>query len=296
MLLQKWLQEFLDYMRVERGLAQNTLLAYRSDLTHFSDFVKKRRFAVPGGLRDALLAYLLELQRTGLAAATVARRLAALKAFFGFLARVNYLQEDPAGELSSPKLIQRLPRVLTQQDVERLLIAPRCNTPIGLRDRAMLELAYATGVRVSELVGLDMESVNFEAGYVRVFGKGARERIVPLGRIALHCLAEYLERGRPVLVGGYGGKSLFVNRRGERLTRQAFWKMLKGYAKAAGVNKKLSPHTLRHSFATHLLENGADLRVVQELLGHADIGTTQVYTRITRKRLREVYDFSHPRA
>lgn len=295
-MLQQWLQEFLDYLRVERGLAHNTLLAYRSDLAHFNDFVKERRFAVPGSLRDALLAYLLELQRMGLAAATVARRVAALKAFFVFLARVNHLEEDPTAELSSPKLIQRLPRVLTQQDMERLLIAPRCNTPRGLRDRAMLELAYATGLRVSELVGLDMESVNFEAGYVRVFGKGARERIVPVGRIALHCLTEYLERGRPVLAGGYGGKSLFVNRRGERLTRQAFWKMLKGYAKTAGVNKKLSPHTLRHSFATHMLENGADLRVVQELLGHADIGTTQIYTRITHKRLREVYDFSHPRA
>lgn len=295
-MLQGWLQEFLDYLRVERGLAHNTVLAYRSDLAHFNEFVKKRRFAVPDSLRDALLAYLLDLQRKGLTAATVARRLAALKAFFSFLARVNYLDEDPTAELSSPKLIQRLPRVLTQQDVEKLLVAPRCNTPIGLRDRAMLEMAYATGLRVSELVGLDIESVNSEAGYVRVFGKGARERVVPLGRIALRCLADYLERGRPVLTGGWGGKALFVNRRGERLTRQAFWKILKGYAKTAGVNKKLSPHTLRHSFATHLLENGADLRVVQELLGHADIGTTQIYTHITRKRLREVYDVSHPRA
>ncbi|MEW6447689.1 MAG: site-specific tyrosine recombinase XerD [Bacillota bacterium] len=294
--MQNWLQEFTDYLRVERGLAHNTVLAYRSDLTHFINFVKKRRFVIPGSLRDALLSYLLDLQRTELTAATVARRLAALKAFFGFLTRVNYLGQDPTAELSSPKLIQRLPRVLNQQDVEKLLITPRCNTPIGLRDRAMLEVAYATGLRVSELVGLEVESVNFEAGYVRVFGKGARERVVPLGRIALRCLADYLERGRPVLCGGYGGKALFVNRRGERLTRQAFWKILKAYAKTAGLNMKLSPHTLRHSFATHLLENGADLRVVQELLGHADISTTQIYTHITRQRLREVYDISHPRA
>ncbi|MDI6632492.1 MAG: site-specific tyrosine recombinase XerD [Thermoanaerobacteraceae bacterium] len=295
-MLAGWVQEFLDHLRVERGLAQNTILAYRSDLAHFIAFLQRRRFTVPEGLRDAVLAYLLELQQAGLTAATVARRLAALKAFCGYLVRVDSLKEDPTVELSSPKLIQRLPRVLTPEEVGRILIVPRCNTPTGLRDRAMLELAYATGVRVSELVGLNVENINFEAAYVRVFGKGARERVVPVGRIARRCLREYLDRGRQVLAGGYGGSALFINSRGERLTRQAFWKLLKKYARMAGVNKQLSPHTLRHSFATHLLENGADLRTVQELLGHADIGTTQIYTHLTRKRLREVYDLSHPRA
>ena len=296
MVLTGWLREFLDYLRVERGLAQNTISAYRSDLTHFATFLQKRHFLVPDGLRDAVLAYLLELQRAGLTAATVARRLAALKAFCGYLVRVEFLREDPTMELSSPKLIQRLPGVLTPEEVERILVVPRCNTPAGLRDRAMLELAYATGLRVSELVGLNVENINFESGYVRVFGKGARERVVPVGRIARRCLHEYLDQGRSVLAGGYTGDALFINRRGERLTRQAFWKLLKKYAKAAGIHKQLSPHTLRHSFATHLLENGADLRTVQELLGHADIGTTQIYTHLTQKRLREVYDFSHPRA
>ncbi|MEW6172850.1 MAG: site-specific tyrosine recombinase XerD [Bacillota bacterium] len=295
-MLEGWLQEFLDFLQVERGLAQNTVWAYRSDITHFLGFVKERNFKIPGGLRDAIQAYLLELQRAGLTAATVARRLAALKAFFGFLNRVERLNEDPTAELNSPKLIQRLPRVLTTEEVEKILVVPRVNTPTGLRDRAMLELAYATGVRVSELVGLNVENVNFESGYVRVFGKGARERVVPVGRIARRCLLEYLERGRQALCDGRARDALFVNRRGERLTRQAFWKLLKGYAKVSGVFKKLSPHTLRHSFATHLLENGADLRVVQELLGHADISTTQIYTHLTGKHLREVYDHSHPRA
>jgi integrase/recombinase XerD len=294
--LEGWLREFLDHLNVERGLAQNTISAYRSDVSHFISFAKKRRYEVPAGLRDAVLSYLLELQRAGFTASTVARRLAALKAFFGFLNRVDILSEEPTAELNSPKLIQRLPRVLTPEEVEKILVVPRGATPAGLRDRAMLELAYATGVRVSELVGLNLESVNFEAGFVRVFGKGARERLVPLGRIAQRCLVDYLARGRPLLSGGNKGLALFVNRRGERLTRQAFWKLLKRYARMGGVSKKLSPHTLRHSFATHLLENGADLRVVQELLGHADISTTQVYTHLTGKRLREVYDLSHPRA
>jgi integrase/recombinase XerD len=294
--LQTWLNEFLDYARVERGLARNTILAYRSDIAHFLAFLQKRSFAVPAGLRDGMIAYLLELQRMGLSAATVARRTAALKSFFGFLTRLDYLPDDPAAELSSPKLIQRLPRVLTPQEVERILTAPRPNTPAGLRDRAMLELAYASGLRVSELVGLDVDSVNLEAGYVRVFGKGARERVVPVGRAARQSLRDYLRRGRPILCGRCRGKALFLNRRGERMTRQGFWKLLKRYAQAAGINKNLSPHTLRHSFATHMLENGADLRVVQELLGHADISTTQIYTHLTGRRLREVYELAHPRA
>lgn len=295
-MLQAWLNEFLDYVRVERGLSQNTILAYRSDIAHFLAFLQKRSFTVPVGLRDGMIAYLLELQRMGLSAATVARRTAALKSFFGFLTRLDYLSDDPAAELSSPKLIQRLPRVLTPQEVERILAAPRLNTPAGLRDRAMLELAYASGLRVSELVGLDIDNLNLEAGYVRVFGKGARERVVPVGRAARQSLRDYLRRGRPILCGRCRGKALFLNRQGERMTRQGFWKLLKRYAQAAGINKNLSPHTLRHSFATHMLENGADLRVVQELLGHADISTTQIYTHLTGRRLREVYELAHPRA
>ncbi|MGQ9512000.1 site-specific tyrosine recombinase XerD [Thermodesulfitimonas sp.] len=295
-MLKAWLSEFLDYIRVERGLSRNTILAYRSDIAHFLTFLQKRSFPVPAGLRDGMIAYLLELQRMGLSAATVARRTAALKSFFSFLTRLDYLPDDPAAELSSPKLIQRLPRVLTPQEVERILAAPRLNTPTGLRDRAMLELAYASGLRVSELVGLDVDSINLEAGYVRVFGKGARERVVPVGRAARESLRDYLRRGRPLLCGSCKGRALFLNRRGERMTRQGFWKLLKYYARAAGISKGLSPHTLRHSFATHMLENGADLRVVQELLGHADISTTQIYTHLTGRRLREIYELAHPRA
>lgn len=295
-MLEKWLEEFLDYLQAERGLARNTLLAYRADLTDFAGFLRRRSFPFPHRFRDALLAYFLELNRLGLSAATVARRAAALRSFCSFLVRTGYLPVDPTTELSSPKLVQRLPRVLTPQEVEKILTAPRLNTPHGLRDRAMLELAYATGLRVSELVGLDLDSINLETGYVRVFGKGARERILPVGRLACQAVAEYLRRGRPFLCRGYGGRALFVNRQCQRMTRQGFWKLLKKYARAAGIEKSLSPHTLRHSFATHMLENGADLRVVQELLGHADISTTQIYTHLTSKRLREIYELAHPRA
>jgi len=294
--LEIWLNDFLDYIRVERGLAQNTILAYRSDIAHFLAFVRKRSFPVPAGLRDGLMSYLLQMQRLSFSAATVARRMAALRTFFSFLVRFDYLSSDPTVELGSPRLIQRLPRALTPEEVAKILEAVRVDTPKGLRDRAMLELAYACGLRVSELVGLDVGSVNLEAGLVRVFGKGARERVVPVGRAACQALREYLRRGRPVLCGGRQVRALFVNRRGERLTRQGFWKLLKYYARAAGITKNLSPHTLRHSFATHMLENGADLRVVQELLGHADINTTQVYTHLTGKRLREIFALAHPRA
>uniref|UniRef100_A0A7C1F3Q2 Tyrosine recombinase XerD n=1 Tax=Ammonifex degensii TaxID=42838 RepID=A0A7C1F3Q2_9THEO len=295
-MLEIWLNDFLDYIRVERGLAQNTILAYRSDIAHFLAFVRKRSFPVPAGLRDGLMSYLLQMQRLSFSAATVARRMAALRTFFSFLVRFDYLSSDPTVELGSPRLIQRLPRALTPEEVAKILEAVRVDTPKGLRDRAMLELAYACGLRVSELVGLDVGSVNLEAGLVRVFGKGARERVVPVGRAACQALREYLRRGRPVLCGGRQVRALFVNRRGERLTRQGFWKLLKYYARAAGITKNLSPHTLRHSFATHMLENGADLRVVQELLGHADINTTQVYTHLTGKRLREIFALAHPRA
>ncbi|ACX52427.1 tyrosine recombinase XerD [Ammonifex degensii KC4] len=297
-MLEKWLEEFLEFLRVERGLADNTIAAYRTDLKHFCAFVARRQFSLdPSSLRDACLCYLYELNAAGYLASTVARRLAALKSFCAYLAtQAGYLPWDPAEELSSPKIPERLPKVLRPEEVERLLTAPRTNTPQGLRDRALLELAYATGMRVSELVGLDVDHLNLEAGYVRVLGKGGKERIVPVGRVAQHYLREYLEKAWPRLVKDRRTSALFVNRRGGRLTRQAVFKLLKDYARQAGLTSAPSPHTLRHSFATHLLENGADLRVVQELLGHVSISTTQIYTHLTSTRVREVYRRAHPRS
>ncbi|RDV84080.1 site-specific tyrosine recombinase XerD [Ammonifex thiophilus] len=296
--MEKWLEEFLEFLRVERGLADNTIAAYRTDLKHFCAFVARRQFPLdPSSLRDACLCYLYELKAAGYLASTVARRLAALKSFCAYLAtQAGYLPWDPAEELSSPKIPERLPKVLRPEEVERLLTAPRTNTPQGLRDRALLELAYATGMRVSELVGLDVDHLNLEAGYVRVLGKGGKERVVPVGRTAQHYLKEYLEKAWPRLVKDRRTSALFVNRRGGRLTRQAVFKLLKDYARQAGLSSAPSPHTLRHSFATHLLENGADLRVVQELLGHVSISTTQIYTHLTSTRVREVYRRAHPRS
>ncbi|MGO0122065.1 site-specific tyrosine recombinase XerD [Desulfothermobacter acidiphilus] len=297
-MVEEWVEEYLEFLRVQRGLSDNTVAAYRADLKHFLTFIHRRQLVLePASWRDALLAYLYELRASGYLPATVSRRLAALKSFCAYLStQGGYLPSDPAEDLSAPKLPERLPKVLRPQEVERLLAAPSLDTPQGLRDRALLELAYATGMRVSELVGLDVDHLNLEAGYVRVLGKGGRERVVPLGRLAQRYLREYLEKGWPRLVKNRRTSALFVNRRGGRLTRQSVFKLLRDYARRVGLSSTPSPHTLRHSFATHLLENGADLRVVQELLGHVSIGTTQIYTHLTSSHVREVYRRAHPRS
>jgi len=290
------IHEFINYLSVERGLAMNTLESYGRDLRQYSQFLEEDQADLHAVSRNTILNYLMFLQEQGKATATIARRLAALKAFYQFLVREKRIGTDPTANLESPKLEKRLPRVLTVTEVERLLAQPDSSQPAGLRDRAMLELLYATGIRVSELVSLEVADVNLEGGYIRCAGKGSKERIVPLGSLAIKSVREFLENGRMRLVKDRDESALFVNHHGHRLTRQGFWKIVKRYADDARIEKEITPHTLRHSFATHLLENGADLRSVQEMLGHADISTTQIYTHVTRGRLKEVYARTHPRA
>lgn len=290
------IHEFINYLSVERGLATNTLESYGRDLRQYYQYLGEDQVDLDAVSRTTIINYLMYLQKQGKATATIARRLAALKAFYQFLVREKRIKTDPTANLESPKLEKRLPRVLTVSEVERLLAQPDSSQPAGLRDRAMLELLYATGIRVSELVSLNVEDVNLETGYIRCTGKGSKERIVPLGSLAIQWVQEYLQSGRPKLVKDRDEKALFVNHHGNRLTRQGFWKIVKKYAEDARIDKEITPHTLRHSFATHLLENGADLRSVQEMLGHADISTTQIYTHVTKGRLKEVYARAHPRA
>lgn len=296
--MKKLINEFINYLSVERNLAMNTLESYGRDLRQYSQYLEQDAAALDTATRQTVVNYLLHLQRQGKATATIARRLAALKAFYQFLVREKYVEHDPTANLESPKLEKRLPKVLTVREVEMLLQQPDSGQASGLRDRAMLELLYATGIRVSELVKLNQSDVNLDLGYIKCRNdRSNKERIVPMGSLAIRSCREYLEHGRPRLVKEPGETSLFVNHHGRRLTRQGFWKIVKKYAEDAKIDKEITPHTLRHSFATHLLENGADLRAVQEMLGHADISTTQVYNQLAMKgRIKEVYARTHPRA
>ncbi len=295
--MEGYVNEFIQYLAVERGLAQNTLESYGRDLRQFQTYLHNGQLDfIKDSSRSTILAYLNNLQTKGRAVSTISRNLAAIKSFYQYLVRERYLEKDPAAHLESPKLEKKLPKILTISEVEELLKQPNTFLPTGLRDKAMLELLYATGIRVSELISLNISDINLDMGYIKCYGKGAKERIVPLGSIAAKCVQEYIGKGRPKLVRTYEEAALFVNHHGNRLTRQGFWKIIKKYAQEATINKEITPHTLRHSFATHLLENGADLRSVQEMLGHADISTTQIYTHVTKNRLKEVYDKAHPRA
>lgn len=291
------IDQFIGYLGNERGLALNTLESYSRDLRQYQEFLEKGGTeTLESASQSTIVAYLMYLRKQGKATATIARRLAALKAFYHFLIKENLVDKDPTDSLASPKLERKLPKVLTVEEVDRLLAQPDIKTPHGLRDKAMLELLYATGIRVSELTSLNLGDVDLQEAVVRCKGKGSKERIVPMGTMAVNALSAYLSTGRPKLLQDPREKALFVNHHGSRLTRQGFWKIVKKYAAQAGIRKEITPHTLRHSFATHLLENGADLRAVQEMLGHADISTTQIYTHVTRSRLKEVYSRTHPRA
>ncbi len=281
---------------MERGLARNSVSSYKYDLELFRNYLSQQGLGLLEATPEVIGDWLDAQYRAGRKLRTLARYLASLRAFYRYLLREEVVERDPTACLDSPRLERNLPRVLTVEEVELLLSQPDVRTPAGLRDRAMLEILYATGMRVSELLNLDLGDLNLEAGFVRCLGKGGKERIVPLTPLAVRYTREYLARVRPKLKKGGSARAVFLNQRGRRLTRQGFWKILKTYARAAGIKKKITPHVLRHSFATHLLENGADLRVVQELLGHADVSTTQIYTHLSQRRLREVYEKAHPRA
>ncbi|MDQ0188429.1 site-specific tyrosine recombinase XerD [Alicyclobacillus cycloheptanicus] len=289
---------FMEYLQVERGLSTNTLESYRRDLTAFSGFLRNRKppVALEEAQRHDIINYLVTLRSTGRASATLLRNLASLRSFYHFLLKEERIHADPTVNIDSPKMEKRLPKVLSIDEVERLLQAPDGSTVAGIRDKAMLELLYATGLRVSELISIRLSDVNLSTGFLKCMGKGSKERIVPIGEIAQRALLDYLQHARGTLLRGHNSDALFLNHLGRPMSRQGFWKILKKYAHQVQILKDITPHTLRHSFATHLLERGADLRAVQEMLGHADISTTQIYTHVTRGRLREVYSSAHPRA
>lgn len=298
------IQEFLDYLTAERGSSDNTIAAYRNDLTQFDEFIGGVGALSEAGswealTRDHLINYILWLKEREYASATVARKVAAMKSFCQFLVRTGAIDDNPAEELDSPRVKKQLPTTLTPDEVERLLALPAQlgGTPKAVRDTALLEVLYATGMRVSELASLTLADLDLAAGTIRCTGKGSKERVMPLYAEAAHAVQAYLQRGRAALQGDNAEEqTLFLNPRGERLTRQGLWLIIKGYAKQLGLEDRVTPHTLRHSFATHMLNGGAGLREVQRLLGHANISTTQVYTHISQDRLREVYDDAHPRA
>ncbi|HWY18475.1 MAG TPA: tyrosine recombinase [Solirubrobacteraceae bacterium] len=312
--------EFLAYLELERGLSRNTLQAYRSDLLQFGEFLRRRGVDPLHTQHGDLAAFLSQLaagaalepagdgeagstpetettgERTAVSAATLRRKAACLRSFYRHLRREGAIAHDPTAELRAPRRTQRLPAALTRGEVTRLLGEPRGTEPLALRDRALLELLYACGLRASEATGMELGDVDLEEGVLRARGKGAKERIVPIGASAVAATRAYLQRGRPALVGVQVQSRLLVNSRGGGLTRQGLYKIVQGHARRAGLDRKMSPHTLRHTFATHLLAGGCDLRSLQEMLGHADLATTQVYTHLSAERLKDVYFDAHPRA
>jgi integrase/recombinase XerD len=289
------IEQFLDSLWLERGASRLTLAAYRADLTGFAAHLAARGVTLSDAGRADLLAYLAAPQQAHLAPRSLARRLSALRGFYRYLVREGLAQADPTARIDSPRLGRPLPKTLSETDVERLLAAPVGATPEALRDAAMLELLYASGLRVSELVGLRMAQVDLNRGVLVVLGKGSRERLVPVGEAALARIETYLSNARGALLAGQISDALFVTRRGGGMTRQAFWHRLRAHARTAGFERLPSPHTLRHAFATHLLNHGADLRAVQMLLGHADLSTTQIYTHVARERLKALHARHHPR-
>lgn len=292
--LDRHLPTYLEHLAVERGLSRASLAAYRSDLESFGRFLERSRLAADRAGRRDLARYVSSLKARGISSRSAARALSALRGFYAFAGLYLKFREDPTADMESPKLPLALPKTLTEEEVESLLEAPE-EKPLGLRDRAMLELAYACGLRVTEIVTLPRDSVDLAQGVLRVTGKGGRERLVPFGRSAGKWLARYLSEVRPEL-DRKSSSYLFLSARGSALTRQRFWQLIERYGRTAGIRSRLTPHRLRHSFATHLLEHGADLRALQMMLGHADISTTQIYTQVSRSRLKRVYDEFHPRA
>lgn len=287
---------FLDYVRVEKGLATNTLLAYRRDLVKFARYLSARKRTLNEAGREDIRGFLADLYRQGLSARAVARHLVSLRGLFHFLLREGVLERDATAQIDSPHLAQTLPKYLAAAEIDKLLGQPDPSTPPGLRDRAMLQVLYATGMRVSELVNVRWEDFDANLGIVRCLGKGSKERLIPVGKPALRALEDYVAHGRGKLAKKVRVHHLFLNQRGGKLSRVGFWKILSHYGRAAGIATPLTPHLVRHSFATHLLERGADLRSIQMMLGHSDISTTQIYTQVIKERLKQVYQAHHPRA
>jgi integrase/recombinase XerD len=290
------LDAFLNYLVVEKGLSANTLEAYGRDLSRYIGFLLKSEAVQADQVNSAVvLAFLSSLKKAGLSSRSRARTLVALRTFHRFLLAEGYATANPTSQIQAPRTLSSLPKTLSPEEVERLLAVPSGDSSLDQRDRAMFDLLYATGLRVSELVGLKVSDLQLDVGYLTAFGKGSKQRIVPMGESALNELRNYLAQGRPLLDKGRGSSILFLNRSGNGLTRQGFWKIIKRRALQGGISKNITPHTLRHSFATHLLDNGADLRAVQTMLGHVDISTTQIYTHVTRERLKRLHAQIHPR-
>ena len=288
-------ERFLESLWMEKGLSPHTVSAYRSDLAQYQSWLQERGIELHGSGREAILDYLAWRLSAGYQARSTARFLSGLRGFYRFLLREGLIEQDPTLQVELPQLGRPLPKSLSEADVEALLAAPDIGEPIGLRDRAMLEVLYACGLRVTELISLTLEQVNLRQGVLRVFGKGSKERLVPLGEEAMVWVARYVRDSRPLLLDGKPSDVLFPSLRGEQMTRQTFWYRIKHQARVAGISKSLSPHTLRHAFATHLLNHGANLRVVQMLLGHSDLSTTQIYTHVARARLQALHEAHHPR-
>jgi integrase/recombinase XerD len=294
--MEQLLDQFLHYLIVEKGLSKNTIEAYSHGLTRFLNDLREK------GVQDIrevakfhIRGFLLALRRKNLNTKSIVRDLVAIRTFFRFLIQEGVLESNPVEELESPKVAKTLPEILTLKEIEQILEQPNLQTPLGIRDRAMLEILYATGMRVSELTRLPIHQVNLEGGYVLLYGKGSKERVVPLGSEAMKWVTVYLKTARGILSKGKEDPSLFINRSGKGMSRQRFWKSLKDYARKAGLRKRISPHLVRHSFASHLLERGADLRSVQMMLGHVDISTTQIYTHVAGERLKKIHKQYHPR-
>jgi len=296
--LQDQLKDFIHFLVVEKGLASNTVVSYERDLKSYLLYVSKVEeiSSLDAVSRSTIIQFLKFLTENGKSSKTIARHIASIRSFHQFLLREKVTTQDPTVHIDRPKQEQKLPQVMSVEEVQALLDSPDTSKVFGMRDKAMLELLYATGMRVSELISLNVSDVHLTMGFVRCVGKGNKERIIPLGTMAQNAITTYIEESRSQLLKKKTTDALFVNLYGNRLTRQGFWKILKKLTKEAGIEKELTPHTLRHSFATHLLENGADLRAVQEMLGHADISTTQIYTHVTKTRMKDVYSMFHPRA
>lgn len=291
------LEKFMIYLRDEKELSSNTLESYNRDLRQFNDYINDNNIDnIVNVNKTFIITYLMFQQKKGKAASSISRSLASIRSFFQYLLNEGIVKEDPTVNLHAPKQEKKLPNILTPHEVEILLNQPNMENAKGIRDRAMLELLYAAGVRVSELIALNIDDVNLDMGYISCSKDTINERVIPIGNMAIEILSVFINQYRDSFIRDSQENSLFVNHHGRRLTRQGFWKIIKSYTKKANISKKITPHTLRHSFAAHLLQNGADLKSVQEMLGHADISTTQVYTQITKNKIKDVYKKTHPRA